>query len=504
MTLISEYEAATLTAMSPDLLRWFVSYAPKQGSNRKLKLAKKEDDTWFFDKNDVIEFDAWLKMPWPSQDGQRPPVPTGIRREIKAEAGGACAICHDHKDTCEAAHLDAVAASKNNHPENLIWLCANHHTAFDSNLFVPTEDEEEFVRSFKTVLRRFRIMLWRTQHQVSHTLFIVLDNCAHLAKELEVAKTPEQVHAVEHIAKKTLTELPKLAPISKTDPKYGAYKLITDNVLGLVQSKTPLAEKLKSAAIAREDYVAAFGFVMCPLCGGSGRHEGFDCPVCGGDREIGKEEALRVDLKQFDKVDCPICEGEGVVDGAMCPACGGEAQIDRRYADQIDVKDYEKVACPLCDQAGQSLADCPVCGGNGEVDRRDLDQIDLKNYSEVDCPLCNGSGHYNGRNCPECGGEGRLQRRYADQIDLRHYEKVDCPLCSGSGHRNGMECQICGGERFIDRKDLDKIDLSAYDVVECPVCEGQRTLHGEECPACGGEGEMERQFADNIDISEYR
>ena len=59
------------------------------------------------------------------------------------EANGACAICQAHGDTCEAAHLDPVSKSKNNHPENLLWLCSNHHTAYDDDLFGPDEENAE-------------------------------------------------------------------------------------------------------------------------------------------------------------------------------------------------------------------------------------------------------------------------------------------------------------------------------------------------------------------------
>jgi hypothetical protein len=37
---LSEYEAACVTGMSPELLRWLTSNAPKSGIKRKLKVAK--------------------------------------------------------------------------------------------------------------------------------------------------------------------------------------------------------------------------------------------------------------------------------------------------------------------------------------------------------------------------------------------------------------------------------------------------------------------------------
>jgi len=91
--LLNEFESAAMVGMSPDLLRWFTSYAPKQGIDRKLSIAQTKEDLIFFDEEELRSFDDWLRLPWPHVGGQRPQIPSGIRREIKMEANGACAIC---------------------------------------------------------------------------------------------------------------------------------------------------------------------------------------------------------------------------------------------------------------------------------------------------------------------------------------------------------------------------------------------------------------------------
>ncbi len=137
--LLDQYEAAARVGLSPSLLRWLTKHAPKHGDTRKLKVSKIEHDVYFFDEQELLSFDAWLKLPWPkSEKAKRPGIPDGIRDEIRIEANGACAICHGHKDTCQAAHVDPVARSKNNHPENLIHLCSNDHIAYDDGLFGPS------------------------------------------------------------------------------------------------------------------------------------------------------------------------------------------------------------------------------------------------------------------------------------------------------------------------------------------------------------------------------
>jgi DnaJ-class molecular chaperone len=502
--LLSEYEAACITGMSPELLRWLTSNAPKSGIKRKLKVADVQGQTYFFEEDELLDFNDWLKKPWPHKDGKRPHVPAGIRREIINEANGECAICHGHKDTCEAAHLDPIHKSQNNHPENLLWLCSNHHTAYDDGLFGPDEENAEFVVDFKRLLHRYKLMLWRTQHEISHKLLTILEDCNGLAKHLKASKTEAQIKAVEKIAAATLDQLPILAPVSKKDPKYAAYKSISADIASLAKSGDTVSTRLEKAHDLREEYVAAFGFIPCPLCKGSGRHEGTDCPVCNGDREIEEHFAERIDLSDYNKVDCPLCKGAGNFEGDVCPVCGGDAEMDRRYADRVDVSDYQKVDCPLCNGTTKHKErDCPVCGGNGELDRRHSAQVDLREFEDVNCPLCEGKGRYEERDCPECGGEGEMERRFADQVDLRDYSKVDCPVCEGKGRRFGDECPACSGEAKIDRRDLDKIDVREYQLVKCPVCKGTRHYRGDDCRACGGEGEMERRHANAIDPKEY-
>src|ERR1051325_228887 len=106
---LSEYEAAATVGMSPTLLRWFTKYAPKSGDSRKLKIAKEDKGIIFFEEQELLSFNEWLRLPWPHKPGKRPPIPTGIRTEIKVEANGACALCQMNGDACEAAHLDPVS-----------------------------------------------------------------------------------------------------------------------------------------------------------------------------------------------------------------------------------------------------------------------------------------------------------------------------------------------------------------------------------------------------------
>ncbi|MEB2848192.1 zinc finger domain-containing protein [Endobacterium cereale] len=504
-TIISEFEAAAITAMSPELLRWFSGHAPKSGSKRKLKVAEQRDGVFFYDHDEVVAFDQWLKMPWPRKDGNRPGIPSAIKKEIKVEAGGECVICHKHDGVCEAAHIKPVAKTDNNHPENLIWLCSTHHTAFDKGFFKPVAEEEEFVPGFKLALRRYRVMLWRNQHKGSATLFAVLDTCDHLEKQLSVAKTTEQLSAVKTLAKKTLKLLPDVAAVSKSDPKFANIQTLSKGVEGLKAATGQLKKKLRAAQALRLEYVATFGFVACPLCKGSGHHDYGDCPVCHGDREIEPALAARVELSDFKKVKCPVCLGRGSNGGFDCLACGGEREMDRRFADEIVVSDFTRVDCPICQGKGMFRGrSCQACGGEGDLERRHADEINVREYEVVECPFGNGSGQHRHMDCPECGGDGELLSKDAAEVRLSDYSQRKCELCRGSGQYHDRDCPACGGEGRLEARHAADTDWTQFEEVRCPACRGKGVINDYDCGACGGEGRVEKRFVDEIDPSEYQ
>ena len=302
-----------------------------------------------------------------------------------------------------------------------MWLCSNHHTAYDGGLFGPDNENAEFVIGFKVSLHRHKKMLWRMQHEVSRKLLLYLDDCDRLAEQLKAAKTPTQVEAVEKIAAKTLEMLPTLAPVSRKDPNYTAYKAISPSLSSFRASdkKAPtVSARLREAQSIHKEYVAALGFVACPLCKASGLYDGSDCPLCSGDGEIDKKFAEQVDLSQYEKVKCPLCKGKGSFEGDDCPECGGDRELQRGQAERVDLSQYEKVRCPLCKGNGSFEGDdCPECGGDRELQRGQAERVDLSQYEKVKCPLWDGSGGQEGDDCPFCDGDKKVTRRAADSFE---------------------------------------------------------------------------------------
>ncbi len=494
---LNEFQAASLVGMSPTLLKWFVSYAPKYGSGRKLK-ARKESGRFYFDRAELEGFNDWLKLPWPSKNGDRPPVPAGIKSEIQEEAHGECAICHANANSCEAAHIDPVSKSKNNHPDNLIWLCANHHTKFDKHGYGPKKENAAFVSSFKHGLTYYRRAVWELQAEVTGSLFTILKACESLNLQIGTASSAEELASVKKLATEVLAAVPKMAPSSKQDPGYAAFKAMKPKFKALAESSTEsndLETTLSFAVSVKEEYARRAGYVDCPLCKGRGHYNQMDCPECGGEAELTEAQAESIDLSRYALVDCPLCDGTRKFRGDECPACGSDGKMEQRYADQLDTRDWEEVDCPVCEGCGILRGEtCRPCQGAGRMDRHDADRIDARDYELTDCPLCDGSGRYRGYDCRVCGGNCQITRRDADMVDLREYESVECTICNGSGEWDDRTCRACGGEGAMDRDQADQIDPNDYKFVKCPTCKGREDF----CRTCGGEGRVPRFVANEL------
>lgn len=485
------FGAAVLVDMSPELLKWFTSYAPKSGDPRKLATAGKADSVTLFDQDDLIDFSRWLAEPWPTKGNSRPPIPTGIVREIKNESAGQCALCKTNGDSCEAAHIEPVSQSENNHPHNLIWLCANHHTKFDKGHLGPKKKDAQFVRDFK------RVLLWHSKET-----YLVKAEASKIALHLlETArrasvlnpKTTEQLNATEAVGKEVIS---KLLDVSKRKDKkssqFAAFNKLGELAVNAsLNAKANINDSLSTIANGRSDFVLAAGLKICPLCKGNGRWHGEDCPYCGGDGAVSGQIFRQFDSTDYEQVDCPVCEGDGRRNGEDCPICHGDCQMERRFAERIDVRDFKLVECSLCDGNGTHDGDdCPVCGGDGQLERRFADNVDLSDFDMVDCPLCEGEGQFNDNDCPACRGDRTMPRRLADKIDVSRFEQVECPLCEGIGEHDNDVCPYCDGEREVSNEYADNFDKRMYEPVKCPVCEGRGYNEDADCATCEGSGKI--------------
>lgn len=495
---VNVFEAAVLVGMSPELLKWFTSYAPKSGDPRKLATVGKVNSVTLFDEDELLDFSRWLAQPWPTNGATRPPIPTGIEREIKNESVGQCALCKTHGDSCEAAHIEPVSQSKNNHPHNLIWLCANHHTKFDKGHLGPKKKDAQFVRDYKQVL------LWHSKqtHLVKSEASKIALHLLETARRAAALnpKTPEQHKAAAAVGEDVIS---KLVAVSKRKVKkpaqFAAFKKLGELAVNASDSKADISERLSTITKGRRDFVLAAGLETCPLCEGNGRWHGDDCPYCGGDGAVSDKVFRQFDSRDYEQIDCPVCDGDGRRNGEDCPACHGDCQMERRYAERIEVRDFELVECSLCDGAGTNDGeDCPICGGNGKLEKRFTDKVYLSDFDMVNCPLCDGEGQYNDNDCPACGGERTMPRRSAESIDVSRFKPIECPLCEGTGEHNEETCPYCGGEREVCSEYADQFDNRMYELVKCPVCKGRGYNGDADCGPCEGRGEVLGELAERF------
>ena len=510
---INEFTAAALVQMSPDLLRSFTSRAPKKGESRKLP-SKKVGAHLTYSRKELLSFDEYLRKPWPAEDGKRPHVPTPIQEEVKKESFLQCAVCHSHHDTCEIAHIEPVASSKCNHPHNLIYLCANHHTKFDKQgVLGPVEEVREYVAGFKRTLLYVTRVKWGSHANSIAECYSLAQLCQHLKKEIEAIRgkaTAAQLDSYEKLADDAVESLRSSTVKGKRErSKQNAPTIPEDLWARLelsVQKPTRHGRLASAAALTLDDeFRAAAGFVDCPLCKGKGLPGDSVCSVCSGERQVDSAWAKSIDLEPYTLVKCPLCKGAGKHHEEDCPVCHGDRDIERRFADHVDLVAFDDVDCPLCEGAGRWQGeDCPECSGNRSMPRHAAEQVDASAYDEVDCPLCKGVGLWHGEDCPECNGNRQMPKHAVERVELRAYDEVDCPVCEGRGRdENGDDCRACGGESQVTQGQRDAIDLSDYKNIKCLLCKGSGQVHGTDCPPCRGEGAMPRWAYDETDWSRF-
>lgn len=477
--LINEYEAALRFDLSPALLRWITA----NGIVDKTKLKHEEhDEIYYYDQEELAKLNKKMEGKWPkTEKGQRPNIPSGIKREIKQEARFTCPACN--KSHGEIAHIDGVSATHCNHPKNLIFLCPDHHTEYD-NALIPSNIDRDEVLTLKEGLKIFQRQIWRIKGNLIGTYLAGLNSAISLL-------------GIHEDVRKSIPEkefegtLQKIANITAS---HATTKCIRRN---LNNSNYIEAEI--------ESYIENNQENICPLCEGHGKTSFYYlCPVCLGDGEIDSEAKDRIDLSVYRMVDCLLCSGSGLHDDVDCPGCRGEGQVSQGFCDNHDWTMYDLIDCELCDGSGKHDGDdCPPCGGEGKVSQGFSESHDWSRYNLIDCELCGGSGKHEGADCPPCGGEGKVSQGFSENHDWSRYDLVDCKLCGGSGKYEGDDCPPCDGEGTVPQGFYEIHDWSGYELVNCMLCSGTGTQYDYDCPPCDGTGQVTQGFYEYHDWSRY-
>lgn len=397
--------------MSPELLRWFTAKPAKRGTSRTLPF-EELDGEYFYSRSQLLAFDEYLCEPWPHSPGRRPPIPTGIRTEIKMEALAKCALCN-HSSRCEVAHIDAVAKTHNNHPHNLIFLCPNHHSEYDLGFRAAPAVDRVLVERAKRTLLEAKTRIWRLEHRASHELLSLIQLFTEYKEALAIgAQTPAQAFETRL---QVVSESIKRVASSVRDSEPQSYRELATDSLRAIQKRESFQQRADSLARARDEYLAQRGEVICPLCTGQGFFRNYDdCPICLGSGALDKRIADEVELSEFDLVKCRLCKGKGQWrQYDECPLCHGAGELERGILEQADLSEFELQQCRLCRGAGhfRQYDECPVCGGLGRIESRLADEVELSDFELVDCPVCRGEG------CRRCDDSGKVERRIANEYE---------------------------------------------------------------------------------------
>ena len=512
MGLISKIEAAIKLGIGMELLEHCCHKCPKPRGNRVLAVVRTEQGD-MIDEKELEDFHSYLHSPWPlPSKGKRPFLPEVIKDDIRRECHQSCAIC-GHMDSGEVAHITPVAETLNNGPDNLVYLCPNHHTKYDLGFKPAANITKNEIDAAKLMKRRSRQRMMKAEGNVDKAIRSLLNVIAKIRMEIESLPSKTMVDIYETEAKSLMVLLPELtqqarAQAAKDVDVNVSGKLLLEKApaiakaaLGAQADKTGRDIRTRMAQVAdlADELLIDLDEVECPHCTGRGMTGlvGDYCAFCDGACYVTKQEAEDYDAEDIDEAECPHCHGRGTIghDQHWCPVCRGSCVVTRDEAEEYDEDAVDDVECPYCQGSGVLGHDqhfCPFCGGACRMTRGEAAEYDESQIDEVECPHCNGGGllgfdqHY----CPYCKGACRITQEMADAYDEEKIDEVECPHCSGNG-RLGLDqhcCAYCDGACRITQAQAEAYDKETIDEVDCPHCNGQGTrgLRGDFCQLCGG------------------
>lgn len=522
--LFTKIEAAMRLGISVELVDYFAKNCPKQSETRLLKTVKAEGQV-LFDDQELHSYQNWLNQPWKYSKGTRPPIPDAIKSDIKAESHYGCSIC-GYSDNGEVAHIAAVADSLNNSPDNLIFLCPNHHTKYDLGYKPASNITPEVIRATKLLKRATRLRLMRHEANVTKLFLSVASILKSLKQKLEKDGGSGDLAQVYMTETKTLMErLPKLATnageVAKADKDLSdvgsaiakvAPKLVKASA-GVMKKKGDSAIRMALSTVVESVDKALLDFdeVECPHCHGAGMTGlvGDLCTYCNGDCVVSSEELEEYDPDDIDEVACPRCSGRGTIGwaGTFCPFCRGACVVSGERAEEYDEDAMPERECPHCRGAGTRglVSDlCPYCNGDTIVSEEEFENYDPDTIDEVACPHCNGAGTTGLVQdfCAYCRGSQVVTREKRKKYRREKIDELECPHCRGAGVRGRDNyCEYCSGSQVVSQEKADAYDPDDLDEESCPRCggSGQTGWSGRTCALCKGDG-----YVTNAKAAAYR
>jgi hypothetical protein len=512
MALIAEIEAAMHMGISVELLGYFTETCPKYGEDRLLP-RKVIDNVPHFDSNELLSYQKYLSQPWPKKPGsQRPHIPEAIKNDVRAECHLACAICGD-LNKGEIAHIEAVATTANNSPDNLVLLCPNHHTEYDLGFKPSSNVNLDALKAAKLLKRQARIRTQRYEANAYKTAASVMTTVKKLETKLKTLESQQLIEVYETELAALMRGLPGMLDASQAEAKKDksledvgtlvgkVAPTISRATKGLSSSATPMQIRNAAATVsaAVEESLIELDEGDCPHCGGSGTTGlvGDFCAYCKGDMVISEEQAKDYDPQEIDETDCPHCGGRGLtgITSFICDYCGGSCRVSRMTASMYDPDEMDEVDCPHCGGRGMTgLAGdvCAYCNGAQRITTAAAEEYDRAEIDEVDCPHCHGRGVTGlvGDYCSFCKGSQTVSREKLEDYDREEMDEVDCPHCGGRGTTGLLQqyCSYCSGSQTVSSAKSEEYDSEDIHETDCPHCggSGMTGLRGTICAVCNG------------------
>ncbi|MEK3968383.1 HNH endonuclease [Paenibacillus sp. FSL H7-0323] len=513
MALIHKIEAAVKIGISMELLKSFVSKCPKPGQTVRLRTHIMADGAELIDTDELQNFRVYLNQPWPRPpSGGRPNIPTSIIKDIKEESSYTCAIC-GHLQNGEVAHIEAVADTYNNSPENLILLCPNHHSAYDYGYKIGNNVTLEEVRAAKMLKRKNRRRMMRQEENLTQTVAATLK----IIKELHEKVTADPgalneivVTEAENFLKKLPEFMDKAQEQARKDqPVDGIDKVILNNmpaISKLIQGvyaktdKREISQMIANVAKKTNDIIIEIDEVICPRCHGRGLTGlvGDFCAYCRGSCYVTTKQATEYNPGLIDEVECPHCKGKGQTGlvGDLCRYCGGSCVVTEEKAEEYDPNDFDDVECPRCHGKGTYGWNgdiCLYCKGSQSVSKELAAEYDEDEFDQQNCPHCGGNGTlgHNSTPCGYCSGSCLVTSEDVERYDPDLVDQVICPRCAGNGTIGwgNSVCSYCNGDTVVTRQEYEEFNQDELDEVECPHCHGRGTVgyNGDGCKLCHGD-----------------
>lgn len=129
MSIVDIHEARILLGLPEFLIRDFIQYG---FNDRRLQPIDSDLSVYGFTVEEIQNFRTHLESSWLGNG--RPAIPEHVKRYLKYESQGICALCHMSRPNYEYAHIQPWVKSRSHSPHNILHLCLDCHASYGSDV----------------------------------------------------------------------------------------------------------------------------------------------------------------------------------------------------------------------------------------------------------------------------------------------------------------------------------------------------------------------------------